>query len=121
MPHILLIEDEVNFRSVMAFALIQHGYEVSQAGNGRTGLEMLKTSPIDLVITDVVMPEQDGVEVLMKLRDAPNSPPIIAISGHPASAESFLKVATLLGAKRALAKPFSMDDLLAAIREVLPA
>ena len=121
MAHILILEDDVDFRTVVASALVQNGHTVSQAGNGRTGLAMIQRGSIDLVITDVMMPEHDGLEVTMKLRQLPNAPPVIAMTGHPAEGEIYLRVAKSLGAQRVLAKPFTMENLLNAIREVLPA
>lgn len=119
MAHILIVEDEVTFRSVIRAALIQNGHTVVEAGDGRTGLELLKSQVVDLVITDVMMPDQDGIEVIMRLREKRNPAPIIAITGHPVEAELYLKVAKSLGAQRVLEKPFSMETLLTAIRDVL--
>jgi CheY-like chemotaxis protein len=120
MARILIVDDEVTFRTVIASALVKSGHDVIEAEDGRAGLALLDSHPIDLVITDVLMPEQDGLELIMKIRGKANAVPIIATTGHPAKAELYLKLANTLGAQRVLAKPFSMEDLLLAIRELLP-
>lgn len=120
MADILIVEDEVPFRSVIKAALVQHGHTVLEAGDGRTGLELLKTRVVDVVVTDVLMPDQDGIALIMRLREMKHPAPIIAITGHPVEAELYLKVAKSLGAQRVLKKPFNMQELLTAIGEVLP-
>lgn len=119
MARILIVDDEVTFRTVAAAALTNNGHSIIKAQDGRTGLALLATHPIDLIITDVLMPEQDGLELIMKVRETGNRLPIIAITGHPAKSALYLKLAKALGADRVLAKPFSIEDLLAAIRELL--
>ena len=120
MARILIVDDEITFRSVVATALTQKGYSVSEAEDGRTALAVLKSEAVDLVITDVLMPEQDGLEVIMNVRDANNPIPIIAITGHPEKADLYLRLAKALGAQRVLEKPFRMEALLGAVRELLP-
>jgi DNA-binding response OmpR family regulator len=119
MARILIVDDEATFRSVVAVALRQHGHQVIEAEDGRSGLVQLNAHEVDLVITDVLMPEQDGLELIMKVRDGANPVPVIAMTGHPAKGDLYLKLAKALGAQRALAKPFNMDDLLGAVRELL--
>jgi len=120
MARILIVDDEVTFRSVIATALTQNGHSIIEAEDGRSALAALKGEKVDLVITDVLMPEQDGLEVIMNLRDANNPLPIIAMTGHPGKAELYLRLAKALGAQRVLEKPFRMETLLGAIRELLP-
>lgn len=119
MARILIVDDEVTFRTVAAAALTKSGHSVLEAEDGRTALALLGAHPVDLIITDVLMPEQDGLELIMKVRESQNPVPIIAITGHPAKAALYLKIAQALGAQRVLAKPFSMEDLLAATSELL--
>ena len=121
MARILIVDDEVTFRSVVATALTQKGYSVVEAEDGRSALAALKGEAVDLVITDVLMPEQDGLEVIMNVRDANNPIPIIAITGHPGKADLYLRLAKALGAQHVLEKPFRMEALLGAVRELLPA
>jgi DNA-binding response OmpR family regulator len=120
MAKILVIEDEVIFRSVLAGALKRKGHTVIQAGDGRTGLALFKTQGADLVITDVMMPDQDGLEVIMKIRNGKNPTPILAMTGHPGETDLYLKLAKSLGAQRILAKPFRLEELLGAIDELIP-
>jgi CheY-like chemotaxis protein len=119
MARILIVDDEVTFRSVVATALTQNGHSIVEAEDGRTALAALKAQAFDLVITDVIMPEQDGLEVIMNVRDANNPIPIIAMTGHPAKADLYLRLAKALGAQRVLEKPFRIEDLLGAVRDLL--
>jgi DNA-binding response OmpR family regulator len=107
---------------MLAQTLVRAGYEIVAAGDGREGLRMHRASPADLILTDLIMPEKEGLETIVEIRrDFPQSR-VIAMSGggrhHP---EDFLPVARKLGAARTLAKPFTRDDLLTAVREVLAA
>jgi len=122
MARILLIEDDNEVRTMLRLTLIHFGHTVIEARNGREGLELFKRANADLVITDIVMPEKEGLEVLIKLR-AKQVPlvKIIAISGGGRQkAAEYLRLATLMGAARVLAKPFSNEVLIAAINELLP-
>ena len=119
MARILIVDDEATFRTVAAAALTKNGHSIIEAEDGRTGLALLATHPIDLIITDVLMPEQDGLELITKVRETGNRVPIIAITGHPTKAALYLKLAKAMGAERVLAKPFGIADLLGTIRELL--
>jgi CheY-like chemotaxis protein len=121
MAWILLIDDDDVFRSMLSQTLAHFGHQVTQARNGKEGLKFLERESVDLVITDIVMPEKEGVEVLMELREQRPALKIIVISGGgPGSAEGYLGIAKLLGASAALAKPFSNEALLTAIGKLLP-
>jgi DNA-binding response OmpR family regulator len=119
MARILLLEDEVTFRSVLTAALTRKGHTVMEAADGRTGLALFKTHGADLVITDVMMPDQDGLEVIMAIRGGKNPTPILAMTGHPGETELYLRLAKSLGAQRILAKPFRMEELFGAIDELV--
>jgi DNA-binding response OmpR family regulator len=122
MARILLIEDDNEVRTMLRLTLIHFGHNVIEARNGKEGLELFKTANADLVITDIVMPEKEGLEVLIKLRANQVQPvKIIAISGGGRQkAADYLRMAKLMGAARVLAKPFSNEVLIAAINELLP-
>jgi CheY-like chemotaxis protein len=122
MARILLIEDDNEVRTMLRLTLAHFGHTVIEARNGKEGLAMFKTAQVDLVITDIVMPEKDGLAVLTALRTKQLPPvKIIAISGGGRqSAVENLKMAKLLGAAKVLAKPFSNEVLIAAINELLP-
>ena len=121
MATILLIDDDENVRSMLRLTLAHFGHTVIEAKNGKIGLELFPTSNADLVITDLVMPEKEGIEVLAALRAAKSTVKVIAISGGGRQrAAEYLRMATLLGAARVLAKPFSTEALMAAVNELLP-
>jgi len=121
MARILLIEDNDALRTTLVELLTLAGHTVAEAGNGRDGLDLFRHSGADLVITDLVMPEIEGLDVVRELRSAQSPVNIIAISGGGrASAAVYLEAARLLGASKTLHKPFSAAALLAAIDELLP-
>lgn len=121
MARILLIDDDDSLRTMLRLTLIHFGHTVIEARNGKEGLDAFPQAKADLVITDIVMPEKEGNEVLIELRKKDPQVKIIAMSGGGrGKATDYLRVATQLGAARALAKPFSNEALMAAINEVLP-
>ncbi len=119
MPYILLIDDDELLRGVLAKALDHAGHQVIQAADGQQGVELARATPVDLVITDLIMPVQEGVETIVKLRRERPDLPIIAISGGVTNSKIYLEIASRIGAKRILAKPFTPQELLAVIAEVL--
>ena len=120
MARILLIEDDNSVRTVLLLTLAHHGHTVVEARNGKEGLDLFRQGSIDLVITDIVMPEKEGFEVLMKIRRKNPALKIIAISGGGLhNAAHYLHTAKLLGAAKVLAKPFSNETLMAAVNELL--
>jgi DNA-binding response OmpR family regulator len=120
MAHILLIDDDDTFRDILASALEQSGHEVSQAGNGNDGLRLYRERPADLVITDIVMPEKEGLATIRDLhRDFPAAR-IIAMSGGLAhDPRLYLHMAEKFGAHAVLAKPFHLSDLIKAVDAAL--
>lgn len=121
MARILLIDDDELLRDVLAKSLHHAGHTVIQASDGQQGVDLFHATEIDIVITDLVMPVQEGVETIIKLRRENPNLPIIAISGGVTNSRTYLDMAGKLGAKRILAKPFTPKELLQAISEVLPA
>lgn len=119
MANILLIEDEVLHRRVIVTALNHAGHSVREAKDGRNAMQYWEGEVPDLVITDIFMPESDGLETIMALRRVNVVTPIIAISGHSGDSGHYLRVAQSLGAQRTLAKPFSVDELLGAVSDTL--
>jgi CheY-like chemotaxis protein len=119
---ILLIDDDDSFRTMLRLTLVHFGYIVIEARDGKEGLALFKEANADLVITDIVMPEKEGLEVLMELRTRQVPPvKIIAISGGArVNIADNLRMAKLLGAAKTLTKPFSNEALIAAINELLP-
>ncbi len=117
-PSILLIEDEDSLRSVVSRALSMDGYRVIEAANGREGVERFRRSFADLVITDIWMPDTDGLEATLQLTHDFPEIKIIAITGGSGDRDC-LGVAKFFGARRTFKKPFDMKELLAAVRETL--
>jgi CheY-like chemotaxis protein len=119
MPRILLIDDDPVLRSVLAAALSRAGHEVIQATDGKQGVDVARVTPLDLVITDLIMPVQEGVETIAILRKELPQLPVIAISGGVPNSPLYLGIASRIGARRVLAKPFSTEEILHAVAEVL--
>jgi DNA-binding response OmpR family regulator len=120
MPRILLIEDDDAVRDTLHEILKQLGYDVTEARDGKQGLALFKAAGADVVITDIVMPEMEGMQVIRELRQIDPAVKIIAMSGGGRqSAQDYLKVARILGAVRILPKPFPSQILDATIREIL--
>jgi len=115
MATILIIDDEEIIRALLRSALEAAGYEVTEAANGREGLELFRHRSIDLVITDIVMPELNGLDMLLELTREFLQAKVIAISGAGGE-KNVLDVARLLGARQTFEKPFSLPHLLAAVR-----
>ena len=117
---ILLIDDDDQLRLMLRQVLETAGYEVIDASNGREGMQRYRDAPTDLVITDLIMPEQEGLETIQELRrDFPETK-LIAISGGAREGTmDFLPIAEQLGANRILHKPFTSENFLEVIQEVL--
>jgi CheY-like chemotaxis protein len=122
MGQILVIDDDGLFRSMLSATLVHFGHTVIEAANGAEGLKLFQRLTPDLTITDLVMPEMEGLEVLMYFkRHSPFSKIMVMSGGVRGTAVDFLEIATRLGASRVLAKPFSTDALMNAINALLPA
>jgi len=115
MATILIIDDEEIIRVLLRSALEVEGYEVTEAANGREGLELYRQRPTNLVITDIVMPELNGLDMLLELTREFLHAKVIAISGA-GEEKNVLDVAKLLGARQTFQKPFSIPHLLDAVR-----
>jgi CheY-like chemotaxis protein len=114
---ILVADDEAGVRSLLRTALEEGGYEVIEAADGKQALTQALAGGVDLVITDIIMPEQDGIETIQALHKEMPGIGIIAISGRFEA--PYLKMAEMLGADAVLAKPVSTELLLARVAEVL--
>ena len=115
MATILIIDDEEIIRVLLRSALEGEGYEVTEATNGRQGLDLYRQRPTNLVITDILMPELSGLEMLLALTREFIHAKVIAISGA-GEEKSVLDVAKLLGARQTFQKPLSIPQLLEAVR-----
>ena len=120
MAHILLVEDEEQLRSMLRFVLESAGHEVEEAGNGKEAIESYRSRPADLLVTDIVMPEKEGIETIIQLRKSYPKVKVIAMSGGGRTGDlNYLELARKLGANHVLAKPFSNSEFLAAVNLVL--
>lgn len=100
--------------------LVAAGYDVSEAGDGHEGIEIYRHKPLDLVLTDMIMPNTEGVETILQLKQEFPDVRIVAMSGGGRmGAGAFLNLAGKFGARDTLEKPFSKDRLLATVEQVL--
>jgi len=120
MHRILLVDDDESFRKMLHVTLKRAGYDVVDARDGNEALKSFRAQPPDLVLTDLIMPDKEGLETIMELRAAQPDLKIIAMSGGGRNCPGdYLKVARQMGAAQVLAKPFSNQELLDAVRQVL--
>lgn len=119
MARILIIDDDVQFRSMLGQRLERAGYEVVEAPDGRMGMKAFRKEPVHLVITDIFMPEKEGLETIMALRRECPDVKIIAVSGGGRiGPQDYLVTARALGVQHAFSKPFDWREMLDAVREL---
>jgi len=122
MEHILIIDDDEAIRSVFEQFLEGTGYSVETAEEGKEGLRKMKARTPDLIITDIMMPEMDGLEMVTFIKKNHPDLPIIAISGGMQAAPvNFLPMAKQFGACKVFEKPLPLKTLLDAVQELLSA
>lgn len=121
-PRILIIDDDALMRLALAKILLSAGYDVEQAGDGDEGLRLQRSQSFDLIITDLIMPDKEGIQIIRELRKEDSAIRIIAMSaGGRGGATDYLKWARLMGAKQCLSKPIKREELLDAVTSVLAA
>ena len=116
---ILVIDDNSMFRRIVAEVLGRAGHRVHQAADGEAGVAAFRRLRPDLVVTDIVMPEKEGIEVIRELRGEAPHLPILAMSGSCSRGDFYLHAATALGADAALAKPFRPAELVGIVADLL--
>jgi len=122
MAKILIIDDEQPIREALGAIAAAAGHECCCAADGRQGLAQFALFQPDLVITDLLMPDIEGMETIGEMRRLRPDLPIIAVSGGGRVGNmTFLKIAESLGANRSIAKPFSAAAIMTAFAELLPA
>lgn len=122
-PRVLLVDDDALLRETLAEALRAAGMIVSEADNGATGFTMIAGGGFDLVVTDLYMPDGDGLELLMRMRETAIATPVIVMTGGVRDnfgtpdplTEPSLRAARIFGAVRTLRKPFMPSEL---VREI---
>lgn len=121
MAKILVIDDDRMVRDTLKIILLAAGHEVLLTEDGRKGMQAFSEFQPDLVITDILMPEKEGMETIRDLREIRPDVPIIAISGGGRVGNmSFLRVAERFGANRTITKPFEPEHIVSTIAELLP-
>ncbi len=117
---ILLVDDDDQFRGMLSEALTGEGFQVREATDGRQGIKLYGEQSSDLVITDLVMPGKEGLEMIVEIKRLHSDVKIIAMSGGGrGSSQNYLKMAKAFGAQIVLAKPFAHREILGAISHVL--
>lgn len=116
---VLLIDDNADLTSMLSLCLQADGVEVSVAADGEAGLAMLKDHPVDLVVTDLFMPDKDGIETIVELKKRYPDVKIVVMSGFTSvGGTDYLGVARELGAATTLKKPFDPAELSRVVREL---
>ncbi len=120
MAQILIIDDEEQVRTMLARMLRQAGYEVIEAEDGKVGSALFRAEPVDLIITDILMPEKDGLEVMREMTKEFPTVKIFAFTGGGTTGRlNLLPAAEHMGAIRTFKKPFGRSELLTAVEEVI--
>lgn len=115
---ILVIDDDALLRGTIRKMLESAGHAVVEAPDGRSGLELFGAQPFDAVITDIIMPEKEGIETIREMRKADPAIRIVAMSGGGRTEHmEFLTIAAKLGASATLAKPFRKEQLIACVED----
>jgi two-component system chemotaxis response regulator CheY len=120
MARILIVDDDAQIRTVLRAMLEREGYDVIEAADGREGLARSQATPVDVILLDLLMPEQEGLETIRMLRQGGTAVKIIAMSGGGQTGRmDFLDAAAVMGAQRTLRKPFRQQELLDAVWDLL--
>ncbi len=118
---ILIVDDNDELRELLRLILESAGHEIVEAANGKIALDLLKTTPVELVITDIIMPEMEGIDLIRMIRTIYPDVRIIAISGGgKIDPNVCLNIAGKLGADRILQKPFGKSTILSIIGDLFP-
>jgi two-component system, chemotaxis family, chemotaxis protein CheY len=120
MAHIVVIDDDTELLEAMRRTLENRGHDVGSASDGSAGMKLIDERPPDMVVTDLVMPEKEGIETIVELGERYPRMPVMAISPTDGrGSQGALRDAEMLGARRTLCKPFSMDDFVTCVEAIL--
>jgi len=120
MAHILIIDDDAQLLAMLRQTLKRDGHEVVEASDGKEGLRRYRENPTDLIITDLIMPEKEGIETIIEIRRDFPDVKIIAISGGGrVDPGQYLSIAKSFGVQYTFAKPVERKEFLKAVRELL--
>ena len=118
--HVLVVDDDEMMRAYVKELLLIHDYKVTEASNGKLGLKEFRDNTPDLVITDIIMPEMEGISFIRALRSHNKKVPIIAMTGNVhGRMEEFLDISSQLGADEILRKPIKSQEFIDAIHKLL--
>lgn len=120
MARILIIDDDSQLLKMLEITLTRNGHEVLAAANGKIGISILKNTPCDIVVTDIVMPEMDGIEVISEMVTWPHRPAIIAMSGgsQRLDVQGLLRIAKLMKVDVVIPKPITPLELIEAVKRL---
>ncbi len=117
---ILVVDDDASIREFLRRLFEKNGYAVREAADGREALRLMREAPADCVVTDIIMPEKEGIETILEIRRGFPETQIVAISGGGRIGPlDYLKMAGLMGARRVFAKPLRSAELLEAVGSLL--
>ena len=120
MKRILIIEDDKIYRETLIDILENEEWEILAAENGTDGLKLQFNTPFDLVITDILMPDKDGIEVILEIRNFFPDTKILAMTGGGyMEADSILEMAEILGVNKVLKKPAAISQIIDAVYELI--
>jgi len=120
MKTVLIIEDDHNILLMIKRMLESYEFDIKLASNGKEGLEMFHKYKVDLVITDIIMPEKEGLETIREMKRIRHDLKIIAMSGGgKISADNYLETAKIFGASKILQKPFTRKQMVSSVQEIL--
>lgn len=118
--HILIVDDDEMMRAFIRELLLINDFEITEAANGKLGLKEFRENTPDLVITDIIMPEMEGISFIRELRSHNEEIPIIAMTGNVhGRMEEYLEISSQLGADEILRKPIKSQEFLDAIERLL--
>ena len=118
---VLVVDDDVHIRQILSRALAYYGYRVTTAESGRAAIAAMEREMPDVLLTDIVMPDGDGIEIIRRVNESHPGLAVIGMSGDCDHGTDLLKFARMLGAAAVLKKPITLRDLDAVIRQHLPA
>ena len=120
MSHILVIDDDIHIRELINIMLESEGHTVDLAEDGLIGLDLVEEDKFDLIITDIIMPNQEGIETIVKIKSKSPKTKILAISGGGRiGSTNYLTLAENFGVDKTLSKPFYHKDFIDCIKELL--
>jgi DNA-binding NtrC family response regulator len=120
MASILVLDDDDLVRDVLQNALEREGHQVLAARDGRKGLEIVRSQPVDLAIVDIIMPEKGGIETIMEIhREFPGLKTVVITGKVNVDLEPFIRLTRQFGVRQLIQKPFDLRDVLGTVRQIL--